>query len=251
MALKLPVSSRIRTRLSIFPPALAKVGSYVNARPSLVLTQSVREIAQACKVGSATVIRFYREIGFQSLLELKIALASELEAQSRLLQETSGSVKVGDRFVQALEESRSYLREENVSKLALGLMGASRIYVLGEGTAQFSAQALAARLVEYDLPAFAVSAKGFEDAHRLDGSCVVIWYLGPEVDANILRRLRNIRKLGAFIATIPSQMSASIDKVSSVVLPAITELPSAALTHQFIIETLIAELAIARRTHSF
>jgi DNA-binding MurR/RpiR family transcriptional regulator len=250
MAPKLPVSTRINTRLSIFPPALAKVGSYVNARPSLVLTQSIREIAQACKVGSATVIRFYREIGFKSLLELKIALASELEAQSLLAQEKKPSVKVGDRFFQALEESRSYIREEDVSKLALGLVVAFRIYVLGEGTAQPSAQALAARLVDFDLPAFAVSAEGFEDAHHLDGSCVVIWYIETDVSANVLRRLRNIRNLGAFVATIPAQMSARIDKVSSVVLPAITELPSAALTHQFIIETLVAELPAARLRHS-
>ncbi|MDR6820389.1 DNA-binding MurR/RpiR family transcriptional regulator [Neorhizobium sp. 2083] len=250
MAPKLAVSSRIKQQLPVFPPALAKVGAHVASCPDLVLSQSVREIAQACKVGSATVIRFYREIGFQSLLELKIALASELEAQSLLSQEQPGPVKVGDRFLRALEESRSYLRKENISRLALGLLEASRIYVLGDGPAQLSAQALAARLVEYDLPAFAVSTRGFEDAHHLGASCVVICYLEPEVGADVLRRLRKMRRLGAFIATIPSRMSAGIDKVSNVVLPAITELPSAALTHQFILETLVAELSTARRVHS-
>ena len=61
--------------MPLLHPALKKIASYVLENPDRVVRQRVKDLADACQVSEATIIRFVRKLAFNGFSEFKIALA--------------------------------------------------------------------------------------------------------------------------------------------------------------------------------
>ena len=70
--------SRIRLQSNRFTPAQIKIVKYLQEHAQEALTIPINELAQRCHVGDATVIRFYRSIGYENYPMFRIALTKEL-----------------------------------------------------------------------------------------------------------------------------------------------------------------------------
>lgn len=72
------IIDRIHKQVAYLNPALRRIGEYILEHPDEAKTMTIKQLAGACAVAEATVIRFVREIGLQGYQELKIGIAEAL-----------------------------------------------------------------------------------------------------------------------------------------------------------------------------
>jgi DNA-binding MurR/RpiR family transcriptional regulator len=75
--------SRIEEFSSAFTSSEAQIAAYIKSHMDTVLEQTASELADACGVSSATVIRFARTIGFSGYGDMKLDLARDIDTTSQ------------------------------------------------------------------------------------------------------------------------------------------------------------------------
>jgi len=69
-----PVISDITSKLDSLTPKAQTLGNYIMQNPSKVVFMTTKELAEACEVSEATVVRFVASIGFHGYSEFQQAL---------------------------------------------------------------------------------------------------------------------------------------------------------------------------------
>lgn len=134
---------------------MRRVADVIRANPSIVLDQTISELAASCGTSVASVVRFCRALGLTGYAQLRMSLATELgrEAQfgpgmtlgaeiakSDTLQEVAS--KVARLEIMAIEETVSSLDFAAVERIVTALDKAQRILLFGVGASHFVAQDL-------------------------------------------------------------------------------------------------------------
>ena len=155
---------QLETNGGSLTPALARIADYVRANPKQVMYQTVTELGDRSGASESSVIRFCRDLGFNSYAEFKMALAIEV-TQSQPPQVASedgdGSIgavaKVG---VAALESTATLLDPAAVMEVVRLIGGAERIVLFGVG-----ASAIVARYAAYKFIRLGLTAEAPDDPH--------------------------------------------------------------------------------------
>ena len=72
------IQSTIEAAASTLTPSLARIALVVRENPSVVIDNTINELAAECDTSVASVVRFCRAIGFSGYAPLRMALAAEL-----------------------------------------------------------------------------------------------------------------------------------------------------------------------------
>jgi DNA-binding MurR/RpiR family transcriptional regulator len=67
----------IRARMPQFRPSEAKIAKFVLANPEQALFMSALELTQQAGTSEATLVRFWRNLGYDSLFQFRLALARD------------------------------------------------------------------------------------------------------------------------------------------------------------------------------
>ncbi|KKC35553.1 RpiR family transcriptional regulator [Devosia epidermidihirudinis] len=149
------IQSSIENSVASFTPTMRRVADVIRANPSIVLDQTISELAASCGTSVASVVRFCRALGLTGYAQLRMSLATELgrEAQfgpgmtlgaeiakSDTLQEVAS--KVARLEIMAIEETVSSLDFAAVERIVTALDKAQRILLFGVGASHFVAQDL-------------------------------------------------------------------------------------------------------------
>jgi DNA-binding MurR/RpiR family transcriptional regulator len=77
------VESRLVARTASLTPSERRIGETVLASPQLVAFGTVADVAEAARVGTATVVRFAVKLGFDGYTELQASVQHDLAGQLR------------------------------------------------------------------------------------------------------------------------------------------------------------------------
>lgn len=156
---------QLETNGGSLTPALARIADYVRANPKQVMYQTVTELGDRSGASESSVIRFCRDLGFNSYAEFKMALAIEV-TQSQpprgpSAESEDGSInataKVG---VEALESTATLLDAALVQDVVQRIAAAERIILFGVG-----ASAIVARYAAYKFIRLGLNAEAQDDPH--------------------------------------------------------------------------------------
>src|SRR5699024_11085926 len=86
-----------------FTKSEQKIFTYVMNHFDHLIYKSLTEIANACQVGEATVLRFCRKLGFKGYQDFKLALARELSTHQKNDTAKTYVSKIRNNMVQANE----------------------------------------------------------------------------------------------------------------------------------------------------
>ena len=126
---------------------------------------SIGELAKLAGVAEATVVRFYRRLGFSSYQEMKVALAQEatLETSAAVYEEVEVEdspeeilLKVTNQSIDALRTTQALVDKEAFARAADWIAQASRLFFFGVGASGAVAQDAAHKFL------------------RLGGTCVAL-----------------------------------------------------------------------------
>ena len=168
------VQSTIEATAASLSRAERRVAATIRANPSIVLTHTINELADASQTSVATVVRFCRSVGLQGYSHLRMRLATELGMEAAQFGPTMNSgadIQRDDTLAQAVEKIAGLERlaiDETIAGLDLGQLErlaalidqAQSILCFGMGASQSVARDLCDKLVRIDRSAWCP-----QDAH--------------------------------------------------------------------------------------
>ncbi|WP_136024218.1 MULTISPECIES: MurR/RpiR family transcriptional regulator [Microbacterium] len=155
------IQSTIEAAASTLTPSLARIALVVRENPSVVIDNTINELAAECETSVASVVRFCRAIGFSGYAPLRMALAAELgkEAAQFSARGAYGSEISDDDTLQEAVSKVAALEllaiEETVARLDFAVLEAAvdvidradRILLYGLGASRFVAEDLTHKLL--------------------------------------------------------------------------------------------------------
>ena len=82
-----------------------KIYDYILSHPDKVLYHSLTELSEYSKVAEATVLRFFRKLGFKGFQDFKFLFAQEVPQANHAPQDESFVHRIRYNIVQAIEDS--------------------------------------------------------------------------------------------------------------------------------------------------
>ena len=146
---------------------------YVKAKGLDACNAPISEIAKSCGVSHATVTRFARKFGFDSLQAFKIALAQELgpsDNQGHLIAvnisyDESSEVtarKLDELSTSTIHHTVQLIDHEVLRQITQRLTNARRLFFIGKGNSGFAASDSA-----YKFNRIGIDARAITDTHEM------------------------------------------------------------------------------------
>ncbi|WP_404456622.1 MurR/RpiR family transcriptional regulator [Oceanobacillus kapialis] len=114
-----------------FTKSEKKLYNYITENFEEPVYQSLTEIAIACQVGEATVLRFCRKLGYKGYQEFKLALARELSTREKIGNDDSYIGKVRNNMVQVINDTYKLVDEDQLQKAINQIHDARTVVVYG------------------------------------------------------------------------------------------------------------------------
>ena len=139
-------SIRLEQAKRNFTKSELKIYDYIYKNPAQVLYHSLTELAEACNVGEATVLRLFRKIGYKGFQSFKFSLAKEVDT---LGEEDSNSYisRVRNSMLRTLEDSSAVIDEVQLERAVDMIDSAKDTVVFGVGSSSIAGLDMQNRLL--------------------------------------------------------------------------------------------------------
>ena len=252
--------TKVKSRFQDLTEVEKRVADFIMEEPEKVLYMTVSELASASKVSDASIIRFARDLGFDSFQQLKIALAKEREEaeineKDITISKDDSAKEIAEKTklscIKAIDDTNSIVDVKKLEDAARAISGAKRVEVYGVGTS-----AAVAMVIQYKLIRLGISCKAYDDPHiqamsasTMNFGDVVIGVSHTGSTKDTVDSLKIAKEHGAFVISITDHPKSPIAKYSDIVLETFsreTPVKSGAgrsiVAQIFLIETLVGLL---------
>jgi DNA-binding MurR/RpiR family transcriptional regulator len=218
---------KIRFSMKEMGPAEKKIADYILNNTNEIISLSISEFAKRCSCGDATVVRFSRRMGLDGYQELKLRIATELNASSSI----GGEIQAGDScydifrkrmsdISDSLRNTEQVLDANALENAAKAIMTANRVVVFGLGNSAAIAQDAAHKFLRLGLSAQSCSDNHMQAiiaSHLRRGSVAIgISHSGSSKD--IVEALRLCKICGATTICITNYGTSPICETSDIAL---------------------------------
>ncbi|WP_028783916.1 MurR/RpiR family transcriptional regulator [Thalassobacillus devorans] len=124
-----------------------KIYQYIQANSQQVLYHSLTELSEASGVAEATVLRFFRKLGFKGFQDFKFLFAQELSVQGKDDNEATYVEKIKNNMVRAIEDSYDLVDPDVLQQCISTIHEANDVVVFGVGSSGIAAQDMQTRLM--------------------------------------------------------------------------------------------------------
>lgn len=114
-----------------FTKSEQKLYNYIKKNFEQIVYQSLTEIAIACQVGEATVLRFCRKLGYKGYQEFKLSLAQELSTHEKSGNDDTYIDKVRKNMVQAVDDTYELVDDVRLQEAIDRIYEANTVVVYG------------------------------------------------------------------------------------------------------------------------
>ena len=133
------ISLQIKLLYDKMGSAEKRIADWIFENPGKIISLSIVELAEQCKCGEATIVRFAKRLQLNGFQELKFSLAAENGGSpaSTHITETDSAFeiyqKVCNDIYLSLEKTKSSLKEDLLDKAAEKICKADKIVIFGLG----------------------------------------------------------------------------------------------------------------------
>lgn len=221
--------TKIKSRFQDLTEVEKRIANFIMDEPEKVLYMTVNELAGASKVSDASVVRFARELGFDSFQQLKIALVKEREStniniEDMVISKGDSTKEIIEKTklscIKAIDDTNSIVDIKKLESAAHAIAGAKRVEVYGVGTS-----AAVAMMIQYKLIRLGISCKAYDDPHiqamsasTMNFGDVVIGVSHTGSTKDTVDSVRIAKEHEAFVISITDHPKSPIAKYSDVVL---------------------------------
>lgn len=228
--------ARIRSLYPSLSAAQQRVADYVLEHLPEVIYKSISELADECKVGEASIIRFCRSIGFVGFQEFKLVVSRDLEEPPGNLHQdisTEDSIqeiieKITYRNKYTLDSTLKLLDIQEVDRAVDAILRARKVEFYGVGVSGFTAMD-----AKYKFLRIGVLCDAFTDGHlqamsasTLTPCDVVVGISQSGSTRDIIDACTVARGVGAKVIALTGHLRSPITEVSDIkLITAVQESP--------------------------
>jgi RpiR family transcriptional regulator, carbohydrate utilization regulator len=216
--------SKIRLHSNQFTSSQERIVRFLREYSKEAIELPINVLAERCQVGDATVIRFYRSLGYENYAMFRIALAKELsDNEIRPIYEevenqdelTDVIRKVIGSSIQSISDLENQISLPAIEAITTRLQNADMVHVFGMGASGIVAQDAMHKLMR-----LGIKIKAYSDSHLITIAASVaqpnevffaICHSGETTD--ILRILELAKKQGCYTCALTSYMNSSITSI--------------------------------------
>jgi len=152
------IISTIKKKLAFLPPIQKKIGSFVISNPHKAINMSISSLTSASGARSeASVVKFYKALGFSGYHEFKVTLATEIANQGQSPLEQFSTIlpsdtifnirkKIFQSAIHVLAMNNKDLEDDTFERIVTQIEQSKRIIVIGKGPSAVTAYALFLKL---------------------------------------------------------------------------------------------------------
>lgn len=244
------------------------IADYLMRNPMRGTALKIEEMADGCKVSTATISRFARDIGFGSYGAMRSALAETLHSALQPVEKLRSSIVRRQEAVSPAEASMEYARAnlattqgalspQALEDVARKIDGARTIYVLGLGMSSSFASLLALHLQPYCKHVVEMAGPGGNEAAagrllHIERGDMLLALSFPRYSSDTMRLAHFARNRKACVVTITDVPSAPMVPLSDHVLYASSAhgvLPGSYVAAVAVIEALVATLMVSNKSN--
>ena len=133
------ISLKIKLLYDNMGKAEKRIADWILENPKKIISLSIIELAEKCKCGEATIVRFAKRLGLNGFQELKFSLASENGGSPASTHITASDSayeiyeKVCNDIYLSLEKTKNSLKEDALREAAEKICKADKIVIFGLG----------------------------------------------------------------------------------------------------------------------
>jgi DNA-binding MurR/RpiR family transcriptional regulator len=228
------IQSTIEASIASLSPSARRVAEAIREDPTIVLNQTISDLAATSGTSVASVVRFCQAVGLTGYAQLRMAFATELGkesaqfgggmtlgaeiAQSDTLQEMAS--KVASLEMLAIDETVSSLDYGALERVVQSIDQAQRILLFGIGASQFVAQDLHHKLFRVGRNAFLLgdTHEAWSAAALQRPSTVAIAFSHSGATLDTVKYLDLARQHGAVTVAVTSVEKSALARVADEVL---------------------------------
>lgn len=130
-----------------FTKSEQKLYNYITEKFEQIVYQSLTEIAIACQLGEATVLRFCRKLGYKGYQEFKLSLAQELSTHEKSGNDDTYIDKVRKNMVQAVDDTYELVDDVRLQEAIDSIYEANTLVVYGVSSSGIAGMDMQNRLM--------------------------------------------------------------------------------------------------------
>ncbi|MBR5314858.1 MAG: MurR/RpiR family transcriptional regulator [Clostridia bacterium] len=204
-----------------------RIADYILKNPESIINMSITELADSCRSGDATVVRFARRLGFSGYQALKLGIASEISSTSAIdntIQKSDSCYEIFQKRIKdislSLKYTESVLDTHQLDLAAKAIMNAGRVVIYGLGNSAPVAMDAAHKFLRIGIDAQACCDNHMQAiiASHVDENTVVIGISHSGSSKDIVDALTIAKERGAKTICITNYGNSTILHVSDIKL---------------------------------
>lgn len=220
------ISLQIKLSYDKMGKAEKRIADWIFENPKKIISLSIIELAEQCKCGEATIVRFAKRLGLNGFQELKFSLAYEnggSPASTHITDQDSAFEiyqKVCNDIYLSLEKTKSSLNEKLLGEAAEKICKADKIVIFGLGNSSAIAIDASHKFMRAGLNAIAYTDNHMQviAASHLKENDIAIGISHSGSSKDIVDALKTAKEHNATTIAITNSGKSPILKQSDIVL---------------------------------
>ncbi|WP_142825905.1 MurR/RpiR family transcriptional regulator [Planococcus soli] len=197
-----------------------KIYDYILTHPNKVLYHSLTELSEFSGVAEATVLRFFRKLGFKGFQDFKFLFAQEVPPTNNSLQDESFVHRIRNSIVQAIEDSSEVVDMDTLEECIKAIDGSQDVVIFGIGSSGIAGLDMQNRLMRIGKHVNAITDSHFQimRASSLNEKSVVIAISLTGSTKDIVDAVKLAKEKNATVIALTNYVKSPLTKYADFVL---------------------------------
>lgn len=207
-------------RKSDFTKSDTKISEYISLNKEKIIYHSLTEMAEACGVAEATLLRFFRKLDYKGFQDFKFMLAQEISSETLESEDDSFIGKVKNNVFQVVADTTEVVEEEVLDQAIDIIDGSTDVVIFGIGSSGIAALDMQNRLMRIGKNASVITDSHFQmmRAASMTKDTVVIAISLTGSTKDIVDAVSASKESGATVLALTSYVKSPLTKFADLVL---------------------------------
>lgn len=219
------IFGQIRSKFNTLSASQKEIGQFVLKHPEQVMISSLNDLALACQVSEATVMRFLNKIGHTSYQVFRVNIAQSISQKSTTafydeVGTSDSTEEIVDKLLhttsQAIVDSGQLIVAEHIDRFTQAILSAASITIIGVGSSAAQAFDFSHKLIK-----LGIRSSYYNDSHMINIQCaglrrddLLIAFSHSGESREILDGVHFAKKQGCPVLSVTSYRNSSLAAAS-------------------------------------
>lgn len=197
-----------------------KIYDYILKHPNKVLYHSLTELSEFSGAAEATVLRFFRKLGFKGFQDFKFLFAQEVPPANNSSQDESFVYRIRNSIVQAIEDSSEVVDMDTLEECIKAIDASQDVVIFGIGSSGIAGLDMQNRLMRIGKQVNAITDSHFQimRASSLNEKSVVIAISLTGSTKDIVDAVQLAKEKNATVIALTNYVKSPLTKYADFVL---------------------------------